>query len=75
MTKAWINMLMEFVQLDLLKGDRFLGDADWEIVWRYIPVSTGKSYWHRIRWECSDSSSWCLPIWLFEYLHGTVCVK
>lgn len=36
-------------QLDLLKGDRFLGDADWELVWRYIPVSTAKSYWHRIR--------------------------
>ena len=36
-------------QLDLLKGDRFLGDADWEIVWRYIPVSTAKTYWHRIR--------------------------
>ncbi|CAM9987396.1 unnamed protein product, partial [Sphacelaria rigidula] len=36
-------------KLDLLKGDRFLGDADWELVWRYIPVSTAKSYWHRIR--------------------------
>ncbi|CAN0042863.1 unnamed protein product [Scytosiphon promiscuus] len=36
-------------KLDLLKGDRFLGDADWEIVWRYIPVSTAKMYWHRIR--------------------------
>eukprot|EP00903_Cladosiphon_okamuranus_P022319 g20525.t1 len=36
-------------KLDLLKGDRFLGDADWEMVWRYIPVSTSNMYWHRIR--------------------------
>ncbi|CAM9702894.1 unnamed protein product, partial [Ectocarpus sp. 8 AP-2014] len=36
-------------KLDLLKGDRFLGDADWEMVWRYLPVSTSKMYWHRIR--------------------------
>ncbi|CAM9498813.1 unnamed protein product, partial [Ectocarpus sp. 12 AP-2014] len=36
-------------KLDLLKGDRFLGDADWETVWRYLPVSTSKMYWHRIR--------------------------
>ncbi|KAG5188581.1 Sodium/hydrogen exchanger family [Tribonema minus] len=33
-----------------LKQDRFLGDADWPIVWRYIPVMTAHSYWHRIRY-------------------------
>lgn len=42
-------------QLDLLKGDRFLGDADWEMVWRYIPVSTSKMYWHRIRYIWDDA--------------------
>ncbi|CAM9911883.1 unnamed protein product, partial [Chrysoparadoxa australica] len=36
-------------QIDLLKGDRFVGDADWEIVWRYVPCMTAKSYWQRIR--------------------------
>ena len=32
-----------------LKADRFLGDADWTVVWRYIPLFTSKVYWHRIR--------------------------
>ncbi|CAM9338058.1 unnamed protein product [Discosporangium mesarthrocarpum] len=31
-----------------LKKDRFLGDSDWPIVWRYIPVMTSRVYWHRI---------------------------
>ncbi|KAG5183566.1 Sodium/hydrogen exchanger family-domain-containing protein [Tribonema minus] len=35
--------------VDLIKGDRFLGDAHWELVWRYLPVLTAKTYWHRIR--------------------------
>jgi NhaP-type Na+/H+ or K+/H+ antiporter len=33
-----------------LKKDRFLGDSDWPMVWRYIPVMTERIYWHRIRY-------------------------
>eukprot|EP00903_Cladosiphon_okamuranus_P017333 g15970.t1 len=33
-----------------LKKDRFLGDAEWSIVWRYVPVLTSRVYWHRIRY-------------------------
>eukprot|EP00752_Nemacystus_decipiens_P004872 g4435.t1 len=33
-----------------LKKDRFLGDAEWPIVWRYVPVLTSRVYWHRIRY-------------------------
>jgi NhaP-type Na+/H+ or K+/H+ antiporter len=36
--------------VDELRKDRFLGDSDWPIVWRYIPVLTGRVYWHRIRY-------------------------
>ncbi|CAM9412929.1 unnamed protein product [Chrysoparadoxa australica] len=32
-----------------LKKDRFLGDSDWPILWRYIPIMTSRVYWHRIR--------------------------
>ncbi|CAN0007156.1 unnamed protein product [Pylaiella littoralis] len=33
-----------------LKKDRFLGDAEWPVVWRYVPVMTSRVYWHRIRY-------------------------
>lgn len=36
-------------RVDLLKADRFVGDADWATVWRYIPVLTPNVYWRRIR--------------------------
>jgi len=32
-----------------LRGDPYLGDADWHFVWRYLPVLTGDSYWYRLR--------------------------
>ncbi|CAM9426926.1 unnamed protein product, partial [Phaeothamnion confervicola] len=35
--------------VDELKRDRFLGDSDWPMVWRYAPVMTSRVYWHRIR--------------------------
>lgn len=60
-------VVISCVQLDLLKGDRFLGDADWEMVWRYIPVSTSKMYWHRIRYVL-----FFLPVYSgasLQYLH------
>jgi len=43
-----IEKKMENV-VESLQGDRFLGDADWKTVWRYIPLFTSKVYWHRIR--------------------------
>ncbi|CAM9631642.1 unnamed protein product, partial [Ectocarpus sp. 12 AP-2014] len=33
-----------------LKKDRFLGDAEWPVVWRYVPILTSRVYWHRIRY-------------------------
>lgn len=33
----------------LLKREPFLGDADWGVVWRYLPVLTKDVYWHRFR--------------------------
>ncbi|CAM9592936.1 unnamed protein product, partial [Phaeothamnion confervicola] len=34
-------------KVGLLKADRFVGDADWGLVWRYIPVMTADTYWTR----------------------------
>ncbi|KAJ8598440.1 hypothetical protein CTAYLR_006856 [Chrysophaeum taylorii] len=36
-------------EINLLRRDQYIGDADWSIVWRYIPVLTCDSYWFRIR--------------------------
>jgi NhaP-type Na+/H+ or K+/H+ antiporter/CRP-like cAMP-binding protein len=32
-----------------LKHDKYLGDADWNIVFRYLPVPTAQVYWHRVQ--------------------------
>ncbi|GAB5036345.1 sodium hydrogen exchanger partial [Nannochloropsis oceanica] len=32
-----------------LKRDKYLGDADWNIVFRYLPVPTAQVYWHRVQ--------------------------
>ncbi|GAB5037945.1 sodium hydrogen exchanger partial, partial [Nannochloropsis oceanica] len=31
-----------------LKKDRYLGNADWNVVYRYLPVYTPQIYWYRI---------------------------
>jgi hypothetical protein len=33
---------------DVLKRDLFLGDAQYQLVWRYVPVLSPAQYWHRI---------------------------
>jgi NhaP-type Na+/H+ or K+/H+ antiporter len=40
--------LEHFVESDL-KSDKFLGDADYALVWRYIPVMSAQQYWHRVQ--------------------------
>ena len=41
-----------------LKREPFLGDADWGLVWRYLPVLTGDVYWHRFRQGHTLLTSW-----------------
>ena len=46
---AVIEAKLEHFVENELKPDRFLGDADYSIVWRYMPVLSAQQYWHRIR--------------------------
>jgi hypothetical protein len=32
-----------------LKNDKYLGSADWNVVYRYLPVFSPQIYWHRVR--------------------------
>lgn len=41
-----------------LKREPFLGDADWGLVWRYLPVLTRDVYWHRFRQGRTLLTSW-----------------
>ena len=36
-------------EMAMLKREQYLGDADWRMVWRYVPVLSLDSYWLRIR--------------------------
>lgn len=35
-------------EISLLKREMFLGDADWQMVWRYVPALSPETYWLRI---------------------------
>jgi hypothetical protein len=39
--------LEKFVDKEL-KGDKFLGDADYDVVWRYVPCMSAQQYWARM---------------------------
>ena len=42
------NELEEFLN-SKLKKDKYLGNADWNVVYRYLPVFSPQIYWHRVR--------------------------
>ena len=39
--------LEKFVDKEL-KSDKFLGDADYDVVWRYVPCMSAQQYWARV---------------------------
>ncbi len=41
-----------------LQHEPFLGDADWGLVWRYLPVLTEDVYWHRFRQGHTRLTPW-----------------
>lgn len=47
-TNVMENELEEFLN-SKLKKDKYLGNADWNVVYRYLPVLSPQIYWHRVR--------------------------
>ncbi|EWM21970.1 salt overly sensitive 1 [Nannochloropsis gaditana] len=46
-----MNLIENELEVSLLKlkNDKYLGNADWNVVYRYLPVFSPQIYWHRVR--------------------------